>query len=100
MLTPLNITVTRLTQDGMLRKSTPTTVMVPLTVPVDAGLMVHEVPLPAVMVVPAAIPVPAITCPMAIVPVMDEAVSVVLAAEAAPVNDVVAVDTEVPCTIF
>jgi hypothetical protein len=38
--TPLNITVTRFTQDGMLKKSTPTTVMVPLTVPVDIGLIV------------------------------------------------------------
>ena len=37
---PLNITVTRFTQDGMLRKLTPTTVMVPLTVPVDMGLIV------------------------------------------------------------
>lgn len=34
------------------------------------------------------------------VPVTDEAVSVVLAPDVAPVNDVVAVDTEVPCTIL
>jgi hypothetical protein len=34
------------------------------------------------------------------VPVTDEAVSVVLAPDVAPVKDVVAVDTAVPCTIF
>ena len=39
-LTPRNIIVMRFTQDGMPVKSTPTTVMVPLTVPVDAGLIV------------------------------------------------------------
>jgi hypothetical protein len=38
--TPLNIIVIRFTQDGIFRKETPTTVMVPLTVPVDMGLIV------------------------------------------------------------
>ena len=59
------------------------------------------VPVPsAVMVVPAVMFVPAITCPTWIVPVTDEAVSVVLAPEVAPVKEVVVVVIAVPCTIF
>jgi hypothetical protein len=102
---PLNIIVMRFAQDGMFKISIPTTPIVPLTVPVDAGLIVY-VPAPpdpvpkAVMVVPAAMPVPKRTCPIAMVPVTDDAVRVVLLPDVDPVNVVREVENDVPRTIF